>query len=222
MRDRHLQEVRYSQLSRSYVSGPTWPLESAVDAWGSLLPIPTLCFKAGFVVCSQKWYTDETCGVCCAFFVSTLTVSLDVQMVLMCLLHTSPYQVNCPGPLPHKIIELVYFKQRLLTFHRKRWVKHTFVSWLCMEGSVILFAQQLVYHHLSGEWCCVILLVEHTNLWRTKHFTFIISNPQSMLTKIGTSFKISILHLKKWMFKEVPWVLRSQLLSNLSGIWTQP
>lgn len=64
----------------------------------------------------------------------TLTVSLDVQMVLMCLLHTSPYQVNCPGPPPHKIIELVYFKQRLLTFHRSGELNIPYISWLCMEG----------------------------------------------------------------------------------------
>ena len=101
------------------------------------LPIPTLCFQAGFVVCSQRWYTDETCGVCCAFFIScplALPVSLDMQTVLMCSLHISPYQVNCPGPLPHKIIEFAYFKQRFLTFHRSSELNIPYISWLSKEG----------------------------------------------------------------------------------------
>lgn len=63
-----------------------------------------------------------------------LTVSLDRQTVLMCSLHSSPYQVNCPGPLPHKIIEFAYFKQRLLTFHRSGELNIPYISWLSKEG----------------------------------------------------------------------------------------
>lgn len=168
------------------------------------LPIPPCASRLALWSALRKWYTDETCGVCCAFFVLTLTVSLDVQMVLMCLLHTSPYQVNCPWPLPHKIIGTCLFQAEAPDIPQERWAKHTYASWLCMEGQSSSLLSNWSTITWGCEWCCVILLVEHNKLWRTKHFTFIISNPQSMLTKIGTSFKISILHLKKWMFKEVP------------------
>ena len=124
-----------------------------------------------------------------------LTVSLDRQTVLMCSLHSSPYQVNCPGPLPHKIIEFAYFKQRLLTFHRSGGLARRVNQLLCSATGLP-----------SLEWWMMLCdsIGWAPKLWRTTHFPFIISNPWSMLTEIGISFKISILPLKKWMFKEVP------------------
>lgn len=138
--------------------------KSAVDAWALSLPIPPCASRLALWSALRSDILMKPVEFVVHSSSLTLTVSLDVQMVLMCLLHTSPYQVNCPGPLPHKIIELVYFKQRGSDIPQERWVKNIpYVSLALHGGSVILFAQQLVYHHLSGEWCCVILLVEHTN-----------------------------------------------------------
>lgn len=180
MRDRHLQEVRYSQLSRSYVRGHV--TSRVRRRCLGLSPFHTLCFQAGFVVCSP-WYTDETWSLLCILrlshpdcvpgcangsnvFTTYLSISSELPWTTTSQDHwTCLFQAEAPDIL------------------QERWVKHTLRLLALHGGSVILFAQQLVYHHLSGEWCCVILLVEHTNCEGPKHFTFIISNPQSMLTR---------------------------------------
>ena len=152
LRDRHLQEVRYSQLSKSYVSGPRdlWSLQENLRTFlphphpGAFRPVLWFALRPDKLIKSMEFVVH--------FPSLTPTVSLAVQTILMCSLDTSGHQMNHYRSLHYRIIEFVYFKQIILTFHRSNELNIPYAFWLCKEGrSTYMFYNERLHHNLSCE-----------------------------------------------------------------------